>query len=192
MLIKTLGNPKSEAAINCLEKSTSCCLSAVGNSTQPISQLEQTQPISPITAEERERRFRDMESLKSCMVRLQSQFERRRGTQPSHEPSTSWDNAGSTGEIRSHMRVLEEEQDRGLDALSKIVSRQKQIAETIDGELGNQNEILDDIAVRVDTTDENILTETRHVAVVDRKDSTCGYWTVIILLLIAIVCVWVI
>jgi hypothetical protein len=60
----------------------------------------------------------------------------------------------------------------------------------------------------MENTDATIVSQTRSVAIIDRKDSTCGmvgvikfnsenlksifigYWTVIILLLIAILVVW--
>ncbi|XP_059476354.1 syntaxin-8 [Neocloeon triangulifer] len=164
-----------------------------------IQQLENGPLPRLITGEERERRMREVETLKSRLVRLQNQFEDRVNhpripeyAEQSSSIQRPFGEASGAIEIKGQMKTLEEEQDKGLEALSKIVSRQKQIAETIGGEVETQNEILDDLAVRIDSTDTNLVTETRHVAIIDRKDATCGYWVIIILLLIAIIVVWVI
>lgn len=50
-------------------------------------------------------------------------------------------------------------------------------------------EIIDDLAVDMERTDARVNSETRHVGVVVRKDSTWGYWLTIILLFVAIVVV---
>nr|1GL2_D Chain D, SYNTAXIN 8 [Rattus norvegicus] len=64
----------------------------------------------------------------------------------------------------SHMQ----EQDAGLDALSSIISRQKQMGQEIGNELDEQNEIIDDLANLVENTDEKLRTEARRVTLVDR------------------------
>ncbi|KAI2805470.1 hypothetical protein RDWZM_008730 [Blomia tropicalis] len=50
-------------------------------------------------------------------------------------------------------------------------------------------EILEDITHAVEETDDRLTRNTRNIRVVNKKTSTCGYWTVIILLLIAIIVV---
>lgn len=51
------------------------------------------------------------------------------------------------------------------------------------------SDIIDDLAVDMERTDMRINSETRHVGVVTRKDSTWGYWLTIILLFFAIIIV---
>lgn len=48
-------------------------------------------------------------------------------------------------------------------------------------------EIIDDLAVDMERTDLRVNSETRHVGVVTRKDSTWGYWLTIIILFVAII-----
>ncbi|GFT20623.1 syntaxin-8 [Trichonephila clavipes] len=92
-------------------------------------------------------------------------------------------------EIRDKQKMAIKEQDKGLDTLYDVVVRQKNMAQNIGQEIDLQNEIIDDIIDHADNTRERLIKETRHVAIVDRKSGTCGYWMVIILLLIAIVVV---
>ncbi|XP_007166398.2 syntaxin-8 isoform X2 [Balaenoptera acutorostrata] len=92
-------------------------------------------------------------------------------------------------EIREQQQQIIQEQDAGLDALSSIISRQKQMGQEIGNELNEQNEIIDDLANLVENTDEKLRTETRRVNLVDRKSTSCGMIMVILLLLVAIVVV---
>jgi len=110
--------------------------------------------------------------------------------------STSWATESDEGEetrgvpvpqLRHQQYQILEDQDRGLEALSQVISRQKQIATVIGGEVDYQNEIIDDITDHVDRTRDRLVGETGRVRTIDRKDATCGYWTVIIILLIVIV-----
>lgn len=55
--------------------------------------------------------------------------------------------------------------------------------------LNSISDIIDDLAVDMERTDARVNSETRHVGVVARKDSTWGYWLTIILLFVAIVVV---
>ncbi|OXB54513.1 hypothetical protein ASZ78_014783 [Callipepla squamata] len=95
-------------------------------------------------------------------------------------------------DIRQQQRRIIEEQDAGLDALSSIISRQKQMGQEIGNELDEQNEIIDDLTNLVENTDGKLRTQTRHVKMVDKKSASCGMLVVIVLLLIAIavVAVW--
>uniref|UniRef100_A0A2C9L213 t-SNARE coiled-coil homology domain-containing protein n=1 Tax=Biomphalaria glabrata TaxID=6526 RepID=A0A2C9L213_BIOGL len=79
------------------------------------------------------------------------------------------------------------EQDRGLDALSHVISRQKQMAIDIGNEVDGQNELLDDIIDHTDRTGLRIQRETRHINIVERKSASCWYYILIALLLVAIV-----
>ncbi|XP_070335195.1 syntaxin-8 isoform X6 [Odocoileus virginianus] len=80
-------------------------------------------------------------------------------------------------EIRQQQQKIIQEQDAGLDALSSIISRQKQMGQEIGNELDEQNEIIDDLANLVENTDEKLRTETRRVNLVDRKSTSCAAWT---------------
>ncbi|KAL1780909.1 syntaxin-8 [Sigmodon hispidus] len=95
-------------------------------------------------------------------------------------------------ELRQQQQKIIQEQDTGLDALSSIISRQKQMGQEIGNELDEQNEIIDDLANLVENTDEKLHTEARRVTLVDRKSTSCGMVMVILLLLVAtvVVAVW--
>ncbi|XP_078510807.1 syntaxin-8 [Lissotriton helveticus] len=93
------------------------------------------------------------------------------------------------GEIKQQQQRIIQEQDAGLDALSAILSRQKQMGHDIGNELEEQNEIIDDLTNLVENTDGKIRTQTRHIKIVDKKSTSCGMLVVIVLLLIAIVVV---
>ncbi|XP_062976497.1 syntaxin-8 isoform X1 [Elgaria multicarinata webbii] len=92
-------------------------------------------------------------------------------------------------DIQQQQQRLIEEQDAGLDALSSILSRQKQMGQEIGNELEEQNEIIDDLANLVENTDDKLRSQTRRVMTVDKKSTSCGMMVVIVLLLIAIVVV---
>ncbi|XP_041625996.1 syntaxin-8 isoform X2 [Vulpes lagopus] len=77
-------------------------------------------------------------------------------------------------EIRQQQQKIIQEQDAGLDALSSIISRQKQMGKEIGNELDEQNEIIDDLANLVENTDGKLRTETRRVNMVDRKSTSCA------------------
>ncbi|XP_019672722.2 syntaxin-8 isoform X2 [Felis catus] len=77
-------------------------------------------------------------------------------------------------EIRQQQQKIIQEQDAGLDALSSIISRQKQMGKEIGNELDEQNEIIDDLANLVENTDGKLRTETRRMNIVDRKSTSCG------------------
>lgn len=92
-------------------------------------------------------------------------------------------------EIQQQQRRIIEEQDAGLDALSSILSRQKQMGQEIGNELEEQNEIIDDVTNLLENTDDKLRNQTRRVKMVDKKSTSCGMMVVIVLLLIAIVVV---
>ncbi|KAE8577255.1 hypothetical protein XENTR_v10004501 [Xenopus tropicalis] len=92
-------------------------------------------------------------------------------------------------EIKQQQHQIIREQDAGLDALSSILARQKQMGQDIGNELDEQNEIIDDVSALVDTTDSKIRNQTRHIKLVDGKSGSCAMMVVIVLLLVAIVVV---
>jgi len=93
----------------------------------------------------------------------------------------------SVPQLRQQQYAVIEEQDRGLEALAEVISRQKRIATVIGDEVDYQNELIEDITDHVDRTRDRLVGETGRVRTLDRKDNTCGYWVVILILLIVIV-----
>ncbi|XP_052262911.1 syntaxin-8-like isoform X1 [Dreissena polymorpha] len=91
--------------------------------------------------------------------------------------------------LRVQQQQIIKEQDKGLDALSEVIARQKNMALDIGNEVDQQNEILDDIIDHTDRSNQRLIKETRHIRIVDRKSATCGIWVVIVLLFVAIIVV---
>lgn len=99
------------------------------------------------------------------------------------------DNTAPIETIRSEQTQILKEQDKGLENLSQIISRQKNMALRIGSEIEDQNEIIDNIAVQMDHTSNRVNSETRHVERVSERDSTFTYWIIIICLFVAIIVV---
>ncbi|KAM6317552.1 syntaxin-8 isoform 2-T2 [Podargus strigoides] len=78
-------------------------------------------------------------------------------------------------DLRQQQQRIIEEQDAGLDALSSIISRQKQMGQEIGNELDEQNEIIDDLTNLVENTDDKLRNQTRHVKMVDKKSTSCEH-----------------
>ncbi|VDI46506.1 syntaxin-8-like [Mytilus galloprovincialis] len=93
----------------------------------------------------------------------------------------------SNTEVRTQQQQIIQQQDRGLESLSHVITRQKQMAIDIGDEVDSQNVLIDDIGEHMDRTGERLIKETRHIKIVDRKSNTCGYWVAIVLLFIAII-----
>lgn len=167
------------------------------------------------TAEEGERRTRLVEQLKSKEVQLQQLFHNRNssgirdhsalmkpsafadmgttgwGTDDEELESTQVQNM-SIPELRQQQQQMLRDQDAGLEELSKVISRQKAIATTINTEVDFQNDLIDEIADHVENTDVQISGRTAQIRTVSRKDKTFAYWIIIILLFIAIIVVGVV
>ncbi|XP_048761035.2 syntaxin-8-like [Ostrea edulis] len=105
------------------------------------------------------------------------------GVRDEPEEYEGMDNHG----IAQQQKTIIQEQDRGLESLSKVISRQKEMAIDIGNEVDIQNDLIDDIGDHMDQTKERLVKETRHVRLVDRKSATCGYWVAIILIFLTIV-----
>ncbi|XP_055708261.1 syntaxin-8 [Phlebotomus papatasi] len=167
------------------------------------TKLEQARRLGNLTTEEAERRQRQLEMLQSKLIQLQSQFSSTGDTSRSAllEPGTSrlWDdeeddqlldtNTYSATDFRQQQAQILENQNQGLEALSRVISRQKDLAIRIGDEVEGQNEIIDDIADQLEHTDSRIHNETRRIEVVSAKDRTWPYWTIIISLFVAIIIV---
>uniref|UniRef100_A0A0K8TE11 Syntaxin-51 n=1 Tax=Lygus hesperus TaxID=30085 RepID=A0A0K8TE11_LYGHE len=166
-----------------------------------LSQLDdRLKATSNITDEERERRQRLIEDLQSKFIHLTKmyktnpeKFERRKlFGEPSWQDDDESDvpllgTEMSVQDIKDRQRRILAEQDRGLENLSTIIGRQKNIANTISVEVEAQNEIIDDISARMDATTAGIRGTTTTVTVVSRSDSTWWYWLTIILLFFCII-----
>uniref|UniRef100_A0A2M4BYP7 Putative snare protein tlg1/syntaxin 6 n=1 Tax=Anopheles marajoara TaxID=58244 RepID=A0A2M4BYP7_9DIPT len=155
-----------------------------------------------LTAAETERRQRKIESLQSKLIQLQRQFNSPGGDRdalfqmsnarndedddPALIPSQS---SYSVADLRAQQTRILEDQNEGLDALSKVIARQKQLATRIGGEVDLHNEILDDLADTIETTQSGTDRETRQIATITTESSTWGYWTVIGLLFVGIIIV---
>ncbi|XP_061181988.1 syntaxin-8-like [Saccostrea echinata] len=105
------------------------------------------------------------------------------GVRDEPEEYEGMDNQG----IAQQQQTIIQEQDRGLESLSKVISRQKQMAIDIGNEVDSQNDLIDDIGDHMDQTKTRLIKETRHIRIVDRKSATCAYWVAIILIFIAII-----
>ncbi|KAF5305630.1 hypothetical protein FQR65_LT07711 [Abscondita terminalis] len=76
-------------------------------------------------------------------------------------------------QLKNQQKQMLEDQDKGLDSLSKIISKQKNIAQTISNEVDLQNDIIEDLGDHIDQTDIRVSNETRVIGTINRKDRTC-------------------
>ncbi|XP_039305805.1 syntaxin-8 [Solenopsis invicta] len=184
--------------------------------TREVQQLkckvEEASKLKTITFEEAERRTRQVEQLQSKDIQLQKLYDPRTNDYVSSRATllragssafadggtTSWaaddddddkplDVQVSVNDLMSYQDRALIEQDKGLEELCKVIARQKEIGQTISGEVDHQNEIIDDLADHMDRTDESLINKTQQVRNIHSKDRTCGYWVVILILFIAIV-----
>lgn len=177
--------------------------------------LNQISSQNRITQRESERRQRCVDNLNNRLKQIENQINNpdcdRRNALFSYNnyqsishnqneaPTIGWndlDNESANGsngqsvtQLKETQKLLLKEQDKGLDTLQEIIVRQKYLAKGINSEIDLHNEILEDITHAVEETDDRLTRNTRNIRVVNKKTSTCGYWTVIILLLIAIIVV---
>ncbi|CAG9856033.1 unnamed protein product [Phyllotreta striolata] len=194
-------HPRNTDKYSQLSASIRLRLKQYNNEVSQLNQkLDATSKSNNITPAEIERRTRQIEILHSKGIQIQKMFDEQIAIKSLEErrelvgigtanleisPSTSY----SIGDLKETQIRMLGEQDEGLNNLSKIISRQKDIAHTISNEVDYHNEILDDLDTQIIRTDANVRDETRHVSVVDRKDKTCAYWITIILLFISIIIV---
>jgi len=77
------------------------------------------------------------------------------------------------------------EQDKGLETLSEIIRRQKQMAHAIGDEVESQNDLIDNIADHVDLTRDQMARQTTQINLVERKDRTCGKLSALLIMFIS-------
>jgi len=102
-------------------------------------------------------------------------------------PTSSTVGGSSSQTMRERREDALADQDAGLDMLHSVILRQKNMAHQIGSEIVEQNDLIDDIDDSIDRTTQRLLENTRSVRTVGNTDKTCGYWVVILLLLIAII-----
>lgn len=206
--------PKSTQAYATLSANARIRLKQYNRQVQELKKkVEDGLRAREITLEEAERRTRRVEMLESKDLQLQKLYDSRThefvtsrnsllnsgGSAFADGGTTSWaadddddrpiDVEVSVGDLMTQQDRMIQEQDKGLEELCKVIVRQKEIGRTIYNEVDHQNEIIDDLAVHIDRTDESLINKTRQVQNISSKDRTCGYWMVISLLFIAIVIV---
>ena len=90
-----------------------------------------------------------------------------------------------TGQVKQEQQKILDEHD----VLADIIRRQKGMGQDIFREVTKQNDLIDDIDDRAENVNQRLLATTSSVRVVSKKDRTCGYWVVILILFIAIIVV---
>lgn len=83
----------------------------------------------------------------------------------------------SNVDLESSQLITEEairKQDNMLDQLGNIVSDIKHAATGINEEIGRQNDVIDDLRIRVDDADNNIKLEVDRAKKI-KKDKKCGW-----------------
>eukprot|EP00026_Physarum_polycephalum_P020777 Phypoly_transcript_23580.p1 GENE.Phypoly_transcript_23580~~Phypoly_transcript_23580.p1 ORF type:complete len:144 (+),score=22.24 Phypoly_transcript_23580:63-494(+) len=82
-----------------------------------------------------------------------------------------------------------QEQDQVLDILADSIGRQKEIALNIGKEVDEHNLLLDELDSKVSSTDSKIRAASRRVTRVAKASSTGIMWTVICILVLALIVV---
>uniref|UniRef100_A0A0A1X663 Syntaxin-8 n=1 Tax=Zeugodacus cucurbitae TaxID=28588 RepID=A0A0A1X663_ZEUCU len=173
---------------------------------QKLTLLEGTRSIEPDELYRRKQQVDDLQTQLAQVNRKVTQDTRGERAELFAQPPHSLINqpAGSNGSsipaesvgdvnaLKQHQIDILERQNRGLEVLSQTISRQRSLASQLGQEVENQNDILDNLADTMDRVDARVHVETGNIGEINRKDSTWGYWLVIIMLFIAIVIVAVI
>lgn len=81
--------------------------------------------------------------------------------------------------------------DQRLNALVDITSTQKVLANSIGDELTEQNQLLMDTNDHMDKAQNQVEKATAAVLEVKATSSQCAAWILMIVLIIAIICVWI-
>lgn len=118
---------------------------------------------------------------------------------PSTSSTSVWQQMGTTtaaagppsdiASLKLIQAEILENQDRGLETLSATISRQRELSTQVYEEIHDQLNILDNMANTMDRVEAGVQRETRTVSQVTERDSTWGYWLVIVVLFVAILIV---
>ncbi|XP_034111623.1 syntaxin-8 [Drosophila albomicans] len=142
----------------------------------------------------------DWDKLTSELRVITTQFNTStRADQAALSSSSVWQNAGPSNPTPNRnldaesMKRLQtemlENQNRGLEVLSATIGRQRELATVLGNEVEDQNNILDNLSNTMDRVESGVQRDTRSIGQINRTDSTCGYWLVIIALFVAIIIV---
>ncbi|KAH8304901.1 hypothetical protein KR018_001555 [Drosophila ironensis] len=152
-----------------------------------------------VSEEELQERRVDFDRLSSQLRSVNEKFDLSRGPTSSSGATASssvWQGANPVREVPTDVASLKQrqaelvqQQNQGLDILSSTLSRQREQALRLGNEVEDQNNILDNLSSAMDRVETGVQQETRNIGLVSRRDSTWGYWLVIISLFIAIVVV---
>ena len=63
------------------------------------------------------------------------------------------------------------------------------MGQQIFNEVTQQNDLIDDIDDRVENVNQRLINTNENINIVTKKDRTCGYWIIILILAIAILVV---
>ncbi|XP_065898402.1 syntaxin-8-like [Dysidea avara] len=92
-----------------------------------------------------------------------------------------------TSALRQEQQRIIEEQDRGLEALSNALRRQKKMGQQIGEEVEYQTGMIEDLGGETERVDLRIQRETRRIETTTRKRGNCVLWCIAVLLFIVIV-----
>jgi len=183
--------------------------SKLQNYSKSIQQLEKRLKVENtlFTTQEGDRRQRQIDGLVSKEKQLQKAFkpthdqdtmattraglfnegfdvERHRG----NDSTQNNDNLTAAGFQQRQEQIIAD-QDKGLDALSAVIKRQKLMGQAIGEEIDYQNELIDDITEGVDRTKDKLIRTETHVKKVHKKAGSCGLLVTVIVLFIVIIVV---
>ena len=82
--------------------------------------------------------------------------------------------------------------DQQLDALVNITAEQKLVANQMNAELKDQNQMIGQINDKMDKADDQVVKATEAVNKVQASKSACISWIIMVLLIIAIIITWVV
>ncbi|XP_057311969.1 syntaxin-8-like [Hydractinia symbiolongicarpus] len=89
--------------------------------------------------------------------------------------------------FRTQQQQIIAEQDKGLDALSQVIKRQKLMGQEIGNEIDYQNDLIDEITDGVQNTNQKLIKTDAHTKKVTKKTGSCVLMIIVVLLLIAII-----
>lgn len=164
--------------------------------------LQNDKTSKNLTPKEYERRNNLLNEAKIRKIQIGKSFEQSRssgGTSPFgggvsnrgyEAEETNRTQGYANTELLSQQQQTISDQDKGLSRISDIVKRQKEIGLTIGDEIDGQNELIEEITDKADTTGNRIQRQVRAINTVSQKEgNVCGYWAMIILLFVGIVAV---
>ncbi|CAG2105910.1 unnamed protein product [Medioppia subpectinata] len=156
--------PKNSIAFSRNESQTQQMMKTFTQRIQQLQQqLIQSSKSHQLTQREIERRQRVVDNLNYRLKQMEISIE---------NPDADRRNALLGNPSQSLYGT--NEQDKGLESLAEIISRQKNMAQGIGSEIEIQNEIIDDIGDAMDQTNDRLLRNTRNIRKVNRKSGTCG------------------